>query len=48
MTIGVKKNGEVLVAEGSGELVAHNSGTRQIVNIGMAGTRNLFYADTYK
>lgn len=29
MTIGVKKNGEVLVAEGSRELVAHNLGTGQ-------------------
>ncbi|KAM7503293.1 hypothetical protein LguiB_002197 [Lonicera macranthoides] len=48
MMIGVKKNGEVLVAEGTGELVAHNPGTGQILNVGMAGTRNSFYADAYK
>ncbi|KAL6986804.1 hypothetical protein U1Q18_001756 [Sarracenia purpurea var. burkii] len=49
MALGLRKNGEVLFATTSGELLSYNHGTRTIIrlNMGKCGTKDSFYVDSY-
>lgn len=46
--LGLRENGEVLLPNRDGELVAYNPMTRQSTNLMTGGHKDLFYAATYK
>ncbi|KAK3019253.1 hypothetical protein RJ639_004458 [Escallonia herrerae] len=45
--LGVRKNGEVLMAARSGELISHKTRTEGSRNLGIFGTKSSFYVDSY-
>ncbi|KAL7000605.1 hypothetical protein U1Q18_001757 [Sarracenia purpurea var. burkii] len=47
MPLGLRKNGELLFATPSTELVSYNYGTRTRLNMGKFGTMDSFYVDNY-
>lgn len=47
LALGLRRNGEILLATTRGELVSHNYGTRRRWNNGKCGTKDSFHVDSY-
>ncbi|KAH7861166.1 hypothetical protein Vadar_022478 [Vaccinium darrowii] len=47
LALGLRRNGEILLATSRGELVSYNYWTRKRFNIGKRGTKDSFHVDSY-
>ncbi|KAL2496733.1 F-box protein-like [Forsythia ovata] len=47
MVLGFRKNGHVLLSDRNGDLISHNPGTGAREDLGIVGTKDSFYVDTY-